>query len=399
MKLRQFLPLVLAALVAQDAIAAEVEILHPPAGKQTSLSRLTTDAGGKLYLSWVRSSGTRSSLYYASLASTEWSDATLIGAGEDWFVNWADFPFLSVNDTGMAAHWLQKSSGGTYDYDVVATFYRTATAQWSEPGIIHSDGVSAEHGFVSMLPMSNGRTLISWLDGRYSGQSKTHTGAHASNGMTLRAGIFNGEGEKTAVWELDDLVCDCCQTSSAMTGSGPVVVYRNRTTEEVRDTYITRLVDEQWSVPIAVHDDNWQIDGCPVNGPAVSSGGELTVVAWFTAKNDYPKVSFVLSQDDGETFGAPVIVAEETTSGRISLTVLDSGGFAISWLETLGASGTLKLARYDHRGEMVESLVIAETKSSRRSGFPVITSHGDDVYVTWTDIQEEPQVRVAKVRF
>jgi hypothetical protein len=86
-----------------------------------------------LYLSWVRSSGTRSSLYYASLASTEWSDATLIGAGEDWFVNWADFPFLSVNDTGLAAHWLQKSSGGTYDYDVVATFYRTATAQWSEP--------------------------------------------------------------------------------------------------------------------------------------------------------------------------------------------------------------------------------------------------------------------------
>ena len=49
MKLRQFLPLVLAALVAQDALAAEVEILHPPAGKQTSLSRLTTDAGGKLY--------------------------------------------------------------------------------------------------------------------------------------------------------------------------------------------------------------------------------------------------------------------------------------------------------------------------------------------------------------
>lgn len=399
MKLRQFLPLVLAALVAQDAIAAEVEILHPPAGKQTSLSRLTTDAGGKLYLSWVRSSGTRSSLYYASLASTEWSDATLIGTGEDWFVNWADFPFLSVNDTGMAAHWLQKSSGGTYDYDVVATFYRTATAQWSEPEIIHSDGVSAEHGFVSMLPMSNGRTFISWLDGRYSGQSKAHTGAHASSGMTLRAGIFSGEGEKTAVWELDDLVCDCCQTSSAMTGSGPVVVYRNRTTEEVRDTYITRLVDEQWSVPIAVHEDNWQIDGCPVNGPAVSSGGGLTVVAWFTAKNDYPKVSFVLSQDDGETFGAPVIVAEETTSGRISLTVLDSGGFAISWLETLGAGGTLKLARYDQRGEMIESLAIAETKSSRRSGFPVITSHGDDVYVTWTDIQEKPQVRVAKVRF
>ena len=79
--------------------------------------------------------------------------------------------------------------------------------------------------------------------------------------------------------------------------------------------------------------------------------------------------------------------------------MLDSGGLAISWLETLGAGGTLKLARYDQRSEMIESLAIAETKSSRRSGFPVITSHGDDVYVTWTDIQEKPQVRVAKVRF
>ena len=404
MKPRQFLSLVLAALPVQDAIAADVEFLHPPAGEQTSLSRVTTDVGGKLYLSWVSSTGTRSALYYASLTNSEWSDATLIGEGKEWFVNWADFPFLSVNDTGMAANWLQKSSGGTYDYDVVATFYSSASARWSEPEIIHSDGVSAEHGFVSMLPMGNGRTFISWLDGRYSRQESTHSdthasGAHDSGGMTLRAGFFSGEGEKTAVWELDDLVCDCCQTSSAMTGSGPVVVYRNRTTKEVRDTYITRLVDGQWSAPSAVHHDNWQIDGCPVNGPSVSSGGSLTVVAWFTAKNDYPKVNFALSQNDGETFGAPVIVAEETTSGRISLAVLDSGGFAISWLETHGARGTLKLARYDQRGSLIESLGIAETKSSRRSGFPVITSHNNDVYVTWTDVQGKPQVRVAKVRF
>ena len=136
MKPRQFLSLVLAALPVQDAIAADVEFLHPPAGEQTSLSRVTTDVGGKLYLSWVSSTGTRSALYYASLTNSEWSDATLIGEGKEWFVNWADFPFLSVNDTGMAANWLQKNSGGTYDYDVVATFYSSASAGWSEPEII-----------------------------------------------------------------------------------------------------------------------------------------------------------------------------------------------------------------------------------------------------------------------
>ena len=399
MKLGVFISLLLTALIAREVIAADVERLQSPAGKQTSLSRLTTDANGRIHLSWVSSTGPLSSLYHASFADDEWSNAMLVGDGEDWFVNWADFPFFAANDAGMAANWLRKSSDGIYDYDVVATFYSAATAQWSDPAVIHRDDVSAEYGFVSMLPMHNDATLIAWLDGRETRRNESHAGAHIAGGMTLRAGIFNNEGKKTTEWQLDDLVCDCCQTSSAMTGSGPVVVYRNRTNEEVRDTYITRLVDGQWSEPAAVYNDNWQVAGCPVNGPSVVSGNGLTVVAWFTAKNDNPTVSFALSQDDGKTFGAPVIVAQESTNGRISLAVLDAGGFAISWLETSGALATIMLARYDKHGRMMKRLAVAETKSSRRSGFPVISSHGNDVYVTWTDIEREPRVKVARMRF
>ncbi|MFT6643656.1 MAG: hypothetical protein ACJAX5_001288, partial [Patiriisocius sp.] len=40
-----------------------------------------------------------------------------------------------------------------------------------------------------------------------------------------------------------------------------------------------------------------------------------------------------------------------------------------------------------------------KTSASRRSGFPVIVSHGDDVYLTWTDISSEPRVKVARVQF
>jgi hypothetical protein len=89
-----------------SAVAATVELLQTPAGDRTSLSRLTTDAKGNLHLSWVKSSGKLSSLYYSSLTGDAWSNASLISKGDDWFVNWADFPFLSVNDAGMAAHWL-----------------------------------------------------------------------------------------------------------------------------------------------------------------------------------------------------------------------------------------------------------------------------------------------------
>jgi len=390
----------LVILTVSKVNAADMELLQPPTGAQTSLSRVTVDAKGQLHLSWVKATEELNSLYHASLTGESWTAPKLIGEGEDWFVNWADFPFLSVNDSGMAAHWPKKSSSGTYDYNVAATFYRTETRRWSKPRIIHDDGVSAEHGFVSMLPMTEGRTFITWLDGRNTRSDATQVDGHASGGMTLRAGIFSGEGSTMEEWELDGFVCDCCQTSSAMTESGPVVVYRNRTEDEIRDTYITRMIEGRWTKPVAVHRDNWQVAGCPVNGPSVASSSGLTAVAWFTAKADMPKVQFVISQDDGKTFGDPVLVAEESTNGRISVGILDSGDIAISWLETHGTAAKVMLTRYDQQGKLKEKLTIAGTKSSRRSGFPVIASHDNEVYVTWTDILgEQPQVRVARVRF
>ena len=402
MILRMLITAVLSAFIGINVFAGDIEVLDSPAGIQTSLSRVTLGPRGKLYLSWVKSEGELSSLLYSRLDGDKWSAAKLISSGKDWFVNWADFPFLAVNDEGLTAHWLKKSSDGTYDYDIAAAFYSTARGDWSNPVIIHKDGVSAEHGFVSMLPMSNGRTFISWLDGRNTRSDKPSGldgHGHAMGGMTLRAGIFNNDGKTLEDWELDSLVCDCCQTSSAMTDSGPIVVYRDRTTDEIRDTYITRLGDGGWSAPMAVHDDGWKVAGCPVNGPSVATREGLTAVAWFTAKDDFPRVLMALSQDDGKTFGKPVLVAKENTSGRVSIASLDSGDIAVSWLETEGAAAKIILVRYDRLGKLKERLTIADTTSSRRSGFPVIAALDNDVYVTWTDVLEAPHVRVTRVRF
>jgi hypothetical protein len=407
MTLIQFSFTALLLLLAVHTDAASIESLPSPTGEKTSLSRVITDTDGTVHLSWVQSAGKTSSLYRSKLNGNDWTRAELIAEGDDWFVNWADFPFLSVQPSGMAAHWLKKSSGGTYDYDVVATFFNSATRRWSKPAIIHKDGVSAEHGFVSMLSLENGSTLISWLDGRNTrpdtSSKMSHSDSqpmdHGRGGMTLRAGIFDVDGQTETEWELDDLVCDCCQTSSAMTASGPVVVYRNRTENEIRDTYITRLIEGQWSEPLVVYADNWQIAGCPVNGPSVASNQGVTAVAWFTAQDDIPRVKLALSTDDGKTFNKPLIVADNATVGRISSAVLASGDVVVSWLKSDGADAEIILARYSQNGTLIEKLGIAKTKSSRRSGFPVITSQGNDVYITWTEVFDEPQVKVSRVRF
>ena len=386
---------VVLASTASLADDAQILMMSTPAGEHTSLSRLVTDKKGKIYLSWVRSSEDRTQLYQAKLDGDQWLEGGLITQGDDWFVNWADFPSLVVNDSSMAAHWLQMSGEGTFDYDVKAAFYDKYTQVWGEPITIHKDGVKAEHGFVSMLSMNGNRTFITWLDGR-----------NTSSGMTLRAGIFDSDGKTLRDWELDGLTCECCQTSAAISANGPIVVYRDRSEKEVRDIYITRLVADKWTTPTAVFADNWVVNGCPVNGPAVAARDNMAAVIWFSAKDDQPMVKLAISHTAGKSFSKPVIVAKSSTNGRVGITLLDTGNIAVSWLATHGSQAQLKMALYSPQGELLDTVRIADTSASRRSGFPVITSSGNDVYVTWTEISRHEQaqeqaakVKLARVRF
>ncbi|MFT6753630.1 MAG: hypothetical protein ACJA2O_003826 [Candidatus Azotimanducaceae bacterium] len=379
---------------AEASIPEKVILLKTPSGENTSLSRLVSDAKGELHLSWVKTTGDHQGLYYSTLNELSWSPAKLIAEGDNWFVNWADFPSLVVNQNSMTAHWLQMRAEGTYDYDVRASFFDSVKQIWGEDIVVHKDGVNAEHGFVSMLPMADDNTFITWLDGRL---TKTKDDRGELGGMTLRAGVFDRRGNIQEDWLLDELTCDCCQTNAAMTDVGPVVVYRDRTIDEVRDIYITRLENNVWSKPVAVSHDNWVVAGCPVNGPDVSAKNGLMVVSWFSAKNDRSEVKLAYSHDAGKTFGEPVVVAQNSTNGRVGVTILDSGIVAATWLETENQNAKIMVAYYGQNTTLLSSFVVAETKSSRRSGFPMVESIGDDVYLTWTDISGSAKVNVAKI--
>lgn len=366
--------------------------LPSPAPANSSLSRVVADESGEIYLSWVSQDAKHATLAFARLTSEGWDAAQVISEGRNWFVNWADFPVLSVDSSGMVAHWLQMSATGTYDYDIRARFYAQDKATWTEARTIHTDGISAEHGFVSMLPLNDGTTLISWLDGRETVHSEP------PGAMTLRAGIFDKSGANVSEWELDHRVCDCCQTSSAMTENGPIIVYRDRSQQEVRDIYATRLVDGAWTLPQAIHNDNWQIAGCPVNGPSVAAVNKRVAVAWFNAKDDVPKIQLVLSTDSGLSFSEPIVVESPNTNGRVDTTILDSGNIIVSWMDTVGEA-KIMLSRYDINGELLSTTEVAGSSPSRRSGFPIIEAVGNSVYVTWTDIDATPQVKVARIDY
>ncbi|MCB0636872.1 MAG: hypothetical protein KDC54_09665 [Lewinella sp.] len=344
---------------------------------------------GTLYLSWVDYlDDTTDALRLAPWEGQGWGAAREIARGTDWFVNWADFPSFATfpGSEAAAAHWLQKSAMGTYDYDVRIALSPDAGRQWSPAFIPHTDGVAAEHGFVTLLPLPNGRIMATWLDGRNT-KTTEETQDHGHGGaMTLRAAEFDTTGQLFAEAELDARVCDCCQTDAAWTTDGPVVVYRNRSDEEIRDMAIVRRVNGEWTAPALIHADNWVIPGCPVNGPAVAANGPPVAVACFTAAHDSARVLVAFSPDAGATFQPPIRLDQGNPEGRVDVVRTANGTAWVSWLERADQVAEIRLAEIRPDGHVQGNYALTTTEASRQSGFPILERLDDRLLLAWTAV-------------
>ena len=267
----------------------EVTVGAAPAGPGSQYPHLAGGGPVPIVLSWLQAQpGDGFALQHATWLDGAWSSPATVATGKDWFINWADFPsVVPVTATTWLAHWLEQRPGNVYSYDVRLSASTDGGQHWSTPASPHDDGTPTEHGFVSILA-DGGLARAVWLDGRHTGGERDHGRAHGAPGaMTLRAATIGPDGRVVGTdEEIDGRTCDCCQTDAALTTEGPVVVYRDRGDDEVRDVALVRLQGGRWSAPVAVHADGWKIDACPVNGPAVAARGRNVVVAWFTARID-----------------------------------------------------------------------------------------------------------------
>ena len=213
--------------------------------------------------------------------------------------------------------------------------------------------------------------------------------------MTLRYAAINAQGNLSEEAELDNRVCECCQTAAAVTSDGPIAVYRDRSPTEVRDIYIVRQVNGTWSAPQAIHADNWQINGCPVNGPSVAADGRRVVVAWFTSVGETPHVKVAFSDDAGASFGKPIQVDDGETLGRVDTLLLPDGSALVCWLSGNVEGGAIKVRRVQPDGTVGPASVIAKTDISRSSGFPRMALLGNEVQFAWTEFGQPSHVRTA----
>jgi len=370
-----------------------------PCPSPSRLPRFSTAPGGSVLLSWIEESRATDSepsaaLRFALKSVDGWSAPLDIAAGENWFVNWADFPAVSMLDSRRGlAHYLARSAGGTYDYNVQFVQTVDGGQSWSTAARLHSDPGLGEHGFVSLLALDSDHSAAVWLDGRSTREDLDATG-HGSMSLYTRTIRYDGELGPEVL--LDERVCDCCPTAAARTKDGLLLVaYRDRSADEVRDIQLLRLAPGGVPVPIWSSGDGWKIAGCPVNGPVLAVSGERVAIAWFSMGSEgLARVQVALSKDSGRSFRAPLTLAEGNNQGRVDAVFDDSGRLIVVWLADQGESAEWRVARIDRAENLIDEHAIVATSAGRESGMARLAWESGGALFTFTD-QVDGRPRVA----
>jgi hypothetical protein len=296
-------------------------------------------------------------------------------------------PRIVINGRRVDVVWVSKHDGAAAiraaaSTDGGATFSRAAT--------ITPPGLTAARGWESAALSDDGALHAVWLDGRAAAAaSEPH--AHMSG---PRQDIYH------AIWRGSDPpvetqvaanVCFCCKTAIVSRGRDVYVAWRHLFPGGVRDIAVARSADAgaTFSAPVRVSADNWKIDACPDDGPAmaVDDRGVLHVV-WPTLAHDQAGDRIAIfgaeSADGGGTF-TPRHRVDTATAPAAHPRIAAAGGVAIVWDEVAegGRRAWVRLPGMD-----APTLL----STSGRASYPAVAATSRGFVAGWTEQDGERAV-------
>jgi len=369
-----------AAPAAPAPWAVTIEPLDPPAGASSMAPQLTSSSRGVL-VSWLEQVGDDFALKFSERSDGAWSPATIVTSSNNWFVSAADVPtVMRMRDGTIVANWYPAVDFRLEAYDIRLAYSKDEGKTWSQPLVPHHDKTRTQHGFVSMFEMPSGGLGLVWLDGRNQGKEPEDAE------MALYFGSFDTSWKQTAESAANLRVCECCTTSAVVTPDGVVAAFRDRSAQEIRDIHVARLENGKWTDAQIVHADNWEIDACPVNGPALAAQGSQLAAVWFTGKDDQGRAYAAFSGDAGRTWGARIRIDDDTSLGHVDVEWLDDGSAVATWVEFADNRSQFRMRRIEPSGARSASVTISGT--SRVSGYPRVARSGNELVFAWTEGSE-----------
>jgi hypothetical protein len=365
--------------------AVRIEPLASPAGADSSEPQMTVSRRG-LILSWIEHTGRSTyTLKFAERIASGWTAPTTVSSGDNWLISAPDPPVVLRRPDGtLVANWLVSTNRKLEGSDLHLTYSTDNGKTWARSFLPHHDGTKGQHAFPSFFEMPGDLLGLVWLDARAQAANPEDLDA----AISLRYAAFDRSWKQTADTIVDARVCECCSTATAVTASGVVAAFRDRSEKEIRDIAVSHLENGKWTASTPPHNDNWEIDACPVNGPALSARGRQVVGAWFTVRNNQGQAWAAFSSDSGRTWGAPIRLDDIGSLGRVDVDLLDDGSAVATWVELAQSTGQFRLRRIESSGAKSAAVTITDLAGGSASGFPRMALLERELVFAWTERAE-----------
>ena len=219
---------------------------------------------------------------------------------------------------------------------------------FSAPITVHANRDVITHRFESMIVDPHGRIYVAWIDKRDVEAAAAHKQKYAGAAVYYAVSQDSGasfQGDYKAAGHS----CECCRIALAQDPEGRIMaLWRHVFESNVRDHALAELTPAGGvAAPLRATFDNWRIDACPHQGPALAYAGDGTRhQVWFSVKGDEGGV-FYASAARGGKLSTPIKVGSDQ-AGHADVAV-DGKNIVLAWKQFDGKS-TAILGRWSADG-------------------------------------------------
>ncbi len=303
--------------------------------------------------------------------------------------------------------WTAKATAGTR---LMSARSDDAAKSFAPPIPVPGSEAAGNRGWQSIAIGRDGEVVVVWLDhrelakdgnGAASMQHAEHQ--HLASGQKPADGVARAQlsklmfarlGRSDSSRQLTGGVCYCCKTAIATDAAGGIyTAWRHVYEGNVRDVAVTKSSDggRTFASPIRVSNDNWVLDGCPENGPALAVDDLKrihvvwpTLVSGATPTSEPTLALFYAMSLDGRQFTARQRLPTQGFPRHPQIALGPGGELLVAWDEQAKGTRHLAFARgaVDEKG--ASRFARQQIGDTARAEYPALTRVADGTLIAWT---------------
>jgi hypothetical protein len=287
-------------------------------------------------------------------------------------------PKLAVDAAGTVFVTYTIKAARPYTGDVLFSRSLDGGRSFEAPRSLSDEAAPASLRFDAIAVAPDGRLYAAWIDKRRASQP-------GYRGASLAvAWSDDGGASFSANRVAQDHSCECCRTAMAIDERGlPLLMWRNVFAPNIRDHALLAFADADTPGQAQrVGDDGWAIDACPHHGPAlaVGAGGRRHAV-WFT-QGERRQGLFHAHAEPGGAFSAPRPLGDPAKAPSHPHVAAAGLVVAVAWKEFDGAATAIMAMTSGDGGETWTAPVrVAETGDA--SDHPLLVARNGTLLLSW----------------